>query len=192
MNVIAPFCTSQFIGSLCNLVFKLRWSIFLVQSYEVNSRGLSIFSKSWIPETVRPKAMVYYCHGYGDTCTFFFEGMWLLSSNRNGPVCCFVYCNRYWPFLWYCISGIARKLAMSGYGVFSMDYPGFGLSEGLHGFIPSFDRIVDDVIERYSKVKGVLTCQILLSTDMKMFIVERKLWNFPWNGSWGMIFCFIP
>ncbi|XP_011656037.1 caffeoylshikimate esterase isoform X2 [Cucumis sativus] len=92
------------------------------ETYEVNSRGLSIFSKCWIPETVRPKAMVYYCHGYGDTCTFFFEG-------------------------------IARKLALSGYGVFSMDYPGFGLSEGLHGFIPSFDRIVDDVIERYSKVK---------------------------------------
>ncbi|KAG7033253.1 Caffeoylshikimate esterase [Cucurbita argyrosperma subsp. argyrosperma] len=48
---------------------------------------------------------------------------------------------------------IARKLALSGYGVFSMDYPGFGLSEGLHGFIPSFDKIVDDVIEHYSKVK---------------------------------------
>ncbi|XP_023532059.1 caffeoylshikimate esterase [Cucurbita pepo subsp. pepo] len=92
------------------------------ESYEVNSRGLSIFSKCWIPETVRPKAMVCYCHGYGDTCTFFFEG-------------------------------IARKLALSGYGVFSMDYPGFGLSEGLHGFIPSFDKIVDDVIEHYSKVK---------------------------------------
>ncbi|KAA0032732.1 caffeoylshikimate esterase isoform X1 [Cucumis melo var. makuwa] len=51
--------------------------------------------------------------------------------------------------------GIARQLALSGYGVFSMDYPGFGLSS-LHGFIPRFDRIVDDVIERYSKVKDWL------------------------------------
>jgi len=51
-------------------------------------------------------------------------------------------------------SGIARKLASSGYGFFAMDYPGFGLSEGLHGYIPSFDRLVDDVIEHYSKVKG--------------------------------------
>ncbi|KAA0062854.1 type I inositol polyphosphate 5-phosphatase 4 [Cucumis melo var. makuwa] len=49
--------------------------------------------------------------------------------------------------------GIARKLALSGYDVFSMDCLGFGLSEGLDGFIPSLDRIVDDVIERYSKVK---------------------------------------
>lgn len=52
------------------------------------------------------------------------------------------------------ISGIARKLASYGFGVFAMDYPGFGLSEGLHCFIPSFDQLVDDVIEHYSKVKG--------------------------------------
>lgn len=51
-------------------------------------------------------------------------------------------------------TGIARKLASSGYGVFAMDYPGFGLSEGLHGFIPNFDTIVGDVMEHYSKVKG--------------------------------------
>lgn len=60
-----------------------------------------------------------------------------------------------------------------------MDYPGFGLSEGLHGFIPNFDRIVDDVIEHYSKVKGELTCQILLLTNLKMIVVVRKLDNFP-------------
>jgi len=35
-----------------------------------------------------------------------------------------------------------------------MDYPGFGLSEGLHCYIPSFDLLVDDVIEIYSKIKG--------------------------------------
>ncbi|KAH9739359.1 Hydrolase 4 domain-containing protein [Citrus sinensis] len=92
------------------------------ESYEVNSRGVEIFCKSWLPETSQPKGLVCYCHGYGDTCTFFFEGT-------------------------------ARKLASSGYGVFAMDYPGFGLSAGLHGYIPSFDRLVDDVIEHYSKVK---------------------------------------
>ncbi|KAF8407810.1 hypothetical protein HHK36_006946 [Tetracentron sinense] len=79
--------------------------------YEVNSRGVEIFSKSWFPETSPPKAVVCFCHG------------------------------------------IARKLALSGYGVFAMDYPGFGLSEGLHGYIPSFDRLVDDVVEHFSKVK---------------------------------------
>ncbi|KAJ6734994.1 PHOSPHOLIPASE-RELATED [Salix purpurea] len=92
------------------------------ESYEVNSRGLEIFTKSWLPKSSSPKAVVCFCHGYGDTCTFFVEG-------------------------------IARKLASSGYGFFAMDYPGYGLSEGLHGYIPSFDRLVDDVMEHYSKVK---------------------------------------
>lgn len=90
------------------------------ESYEKNSKGREIFCKSWLPD--KPKAAVYYCHGYGDTCSFFFEG-------------------------------IARKLASSGYAVFAMDYPGFGLSEGLHGYIDSFDGLVDDVIEHYSKIK---------------------------------------
>ena len=35
-----------------------------------------------------------------------------------------------------------------------MDYPGFGLSEGLHGYIPKFDDLVDDVIEQYTKING--------------------------------------
>ncbi|OEL30157.1 hypothetical protein BAE44_0008824 [Dichanthelium oligosanthes] len=50
--------------------------------------------------------------------------------------------------------GVARKIASAGYGVFALDYPGFGLSEGLHGYIPSFDTLVDDVAEHFDKVKG--------------------------------------
>ena len=50
--------------------------------------------------------------------------------------------------------GIAWKLASSGYGVFAMDHAGFGLSEGLHGYIPSFHKLVDDVVEHYSKLRG--------------------------------------
>lgn len=46
----------------------------LLQAFEVNSRGLEIFTKSWVPEIGLPKASVCFCHGYGDTCTFFFEG----------------------------------------------------------------------------------------------------------------------
>ncbi|CAF1782658.1 unnamed protein product [Brassica napus] len=81
------------------------------ESYEVNSRGVEIFSKSWLPEASRPRALVCFCHG------------------------------------------IARRLSLSGYGVFAMDYPGFGLSEGLHGYISSFDLLVEDVIEHFSNIK---------------------------------------
>lgn len=92
------------------------------ESYEVNTRGLQIFSKSWLPENIPIKALICFCHGYGDTCTFFFEG-------------------------------IAKKFVSSGYGVFALDYAGFGLSEGLHGYIPSFDCLVNDVTEHFSKIK---------------------------------------
>ncbi|XP_014512154.1 caffeoylshikimate esterase isoform X1 [Vigna radiata var. radiata] len=91
--------------------------------YERNSRGLEIFCKSWMPESGVPlKAALCFCHGYGSTCTFFFEG-------------------------------IAKRIAAFGYGVYAMDYPGFGLSDGLHGYIPDFDDLVNDVIEHYSKIK---------------------------------------
>lgn len=109
--------------NLDHCLFKMAPSgVKTEERYEINSRGLEIFSKSWLPESGTVKAIVCFCHGYGDTCTFLFEG-------------------------------IAKKIAASGYGVFAMDYPGFGLSEGLHGYIPSFDRLVDDVIEHYSKIK---------------------------------------
>uniref|UniRef100_A0A5B7BC79 Putative caffeoylshikimate esterase-like n=1 Tax=Davidia involucrata TaxID=16924 RepID=A0A5B7BC79_DAVIN len=109
--------------SIDHCLFKVPYDgLKMKELYEVNSRGLEIFSKSWLPEDCPPKAVVCLCHGYGDTCTFFIEG-------------------------------IARKLASFGYGVFAMDYPGFGLSEGLHGYVPSFDTLVDDVIEHYSKIK---------------------------------------
>lgn len=109
--------------SIDHLLFKVpHEGLTTKESIVVNSRGLEIFSKSWLPQTTSPKAVVCLCHGYGDTCTFFLEG-------------------------------VARKIALSGYAVFAMDYPGFGLSEGLHGFIESFDQLVDDVIEQYSKVK---------------------------------------
>lgn len=52
------------------------------------------------------------------------------------------------------VAGVARKLASSGYAVFAMDYPGFGLSEGLHGYIPSLDKLVNDVADHFSKIKG--------------------------------------
>ncbi|KAL7196544.1 hypothetical protein ACSBR1_036534 [Camellia fascicularis] len=43
--------------------------------YEKNSKGLEIFCKSWLPKPgVRIKGALCFCHGYGDTCTFFFEG----------------------------------------------------------------------------------------------------------------------
>ncbi|KAF9614255.1 hypothetical protein IFM89_016547 [Coptis chinensis] len=95
-------------------------SVEVEEFYEKNSKGLEIFSKSWLPKTSL-KAVVCYCHG------------------------------------------TAKKLASCGYGVFALDYPGFGLSEGLNNYIPNFDMLVDDVIEHFSKVKETKKCQNLPS-----------------------------
>ncbi|AES62911.2 monoglyceride lipase, putative [Medicago truncatula] len=110
---------------LDHILFKTAPAGIITQEwYERNSRGLEIFCKSWMPEHGVPiKGALFFCHGYGSTCTFFFEG-------------------------------IARRIAASGFGVYAMDFPGFGLSEGLHGYIPSFDDLVDDVIEYYTKIKA--------------------------------------
>ncbi|XP_045807478.1 caffeoylshikimate esterase-like isoform X1 [Trifolium pratense] len=110
---------------LDHFLFKTAPAGIITQEwYERNSRGLEIFCKSWMPEHgVAIKGALFFCHGYGSTCTFFFEG-------------------------------IARRIAASGFGVFAMDFPGFGLSEGLHGYIPSFDDLVDDAIEFYTKIKA--------------------------------------
>ncbi|XP_050374430.1 caffeoylshikimate esterase-like [Argentina anserina] len=92
--------------------------------YGRNSRGMEIFCKSWLPKSGdQIKAALCFCHGYGSTCTFFFEG-------------------------------IARRIAQSGYAVYAVDYPGFGLSEGLHGYISDFDELVNDVIEQFTSIKG--------------------------------------
>ncbi|XAR52414.1 2-acylglycerol O-acyltransferase [Bertholletia excelsa] len=125
--------------------------------YERNSKGLEIFCKSWLPKPGVPiKGALCFCHGYGDTCTFFFEG-------------------------------IAKQIATAGYAVFAVDHPGFGLSEGLHGYIPSFDDIVDNVIEQYRKIKGKpqvrgLPCYILGQSmggavALKAHLKEPREWD---------------
>ncbi|XP_072959328.1 caffeoylshikimate esterase-like isoform X1 [Typha angustifolia] len=104
-------------------LFKAQYTgVKTMESYMLNSTGLEIFSKCWLPENSRIKALVCFCHGYGDTCTFFCEGF-------------------------------AKRIASAGYGVFALDYPGFGLSEGLHGYIPCFDSLVNNVVEHFSKIK---------------------------------------
>lgn len=81
----------------------------------------------------------------------------------------------YLDMWWLKFSGIARHIAASGYAVYAMDYPGFGLSEGLHGYIPSFDQLVDDVIEQYKKFKGLLPWLITLAIIFRSFSVGNQL-----------------
>ncbi|XP_059316954.1 caffeoylshikimate esterase-like isoform X1 [Lycium ferocissimum] len=122
-RVRSAFVTAQ--QQLDHILFKMAPAdIRLEEWYETNSKGQQIFCKSWLPKPgIRIKGALCFCHGYGDTCTFFFEG-------------------------------IAKYIAAAGYAVYAIDHPGFGLSDGLHGYIPEFDGIVDNVNEQYAKIKG--------------------------------------
>lgn len=55
-----------------------------------------------------------------------------------------------------------------------MDHPGFGLSEGLHGYIPSFDELADNVIENYRKIKGVTSYVLTITQHIIIIILCLK------------------
>lgn len=63
-----------------------------------------------------------------------------------------------WVNLWVSFTGIAKQIAGFGYGVYAIDHPGFGLSDGLHGHIPSFDDLAENAIEQFTKMKGIQIC----------------------------------
>ncbi|XP_020593298.1 caffeoylshikimate esterase isoform X2 [Phalaenopsis equestris] len=136
---------------LDHFLFKAAPSgILMEERYERNAKGMEIFWKSWLPNLgTTTKATLFFCHGYGDTCTFFFEG-------------------------------IAKRIAAAGYGVYAMDLPGFGLSDGLHGYIHSFDEMVDLVIEQ-REVVGLR--HFLLGQSMggavalKIHLKQPKEWD---------------
>lgn len=51
-------------------------------------------------------------------------------------------------------SGTARRIVKAGFGVYGMDYEGHGKSDGLSGYIPNFDHLVDDVSTHYTTICG--------------------------------------
>uniref|UniRef100_A0A804QUY5 Serine aminopeptidase S33 domain-containing protein n=1 Tax=Zea mays TaxID=4577 RepID=A0A804QUY5_MAIZE len=144
--------------TLDHCLFKMAHNeIQMEENYETNSKGVEIFWKSWLPrEGTATKAALFFCHGYGDTCTFFFEG-------------------------------IAKRIAAAGYAVYAMDYPGFGMSYGLHGYIASFDGMVDHVIEQYARIRGMKeVCELphfLLGQSMggavalKVHLKQQQEWD---------------
>ncbi len=43
-----------------------------------------MFIKSWMPKEGRAKGIIFLCHGYGDTVTFFFEGQYSSMYHGSG------------------------------------------------------------------------------------------------------------
>ncbi|CAI5488542.1 unnamed protein product [Closterium sp. Naga37s-1] len=43
------------------------------EEYIINTRGVVLFTKEWLPSDGRFRGVVVGCHGYGETCTYIFE-----------------------------------------------------------------------------------------------------------------------
>ncbi|KAL2896001.1 Caffeoylshikimate esterase [Bienertia sinuspersici] len=87
------------------------------------------------------------------------------------------------------MQGTANRLVKAGYGVYGIDYVGHGKSEGLHGFVPSFEDLVQDCLEHFTKVcereesKG--KPRYLMGESMGgavLLLLHRKMPDF-WDGA---------
>ncbi|CAN4121844.1 unnamed protein product [Withania somnifera] len=80
--------------------------------------------------------------------------------------------------------GIAKYIAAAGYAVYAIDHPGFGLSDGLHGYIPEFDGIVDNVNEQYVGQKLRRLPHFIFGQSMGGAIALKALLKEPgeWDG----------
>lgn len=43
------------------------------EAFILNSRNIEIFTKQWLPIDGPLKGLIFYCHGYSDTCAYLFE-----------------------------------------------------------------------------------------------------------------------
>lgn len=87
------------------------------------------------------------------------------------------------------MKGTATRLAKAGYGVYGIDYIGHGKSEGLPGYVPSFDNLVQDCADHFSNVcereenKG--KARFLMGESMGgavVLLLHRKMPDF-WDGA---------
>uniref|UniRef100_M1CYM0 Esterase/lipase/thioesterase family protein n=1 Tax=Solanum tuberosum TaxID=4113 RepID=M1CYM0_SOLTU len=81
------------------------------------------------------------------------------------------------------------RLAKSGFGVYGIDYEGHGKSEGLQGYVNSFDALVDDCFDHYSKIserkENKKKMRILMGESMGgavVLLLHRKKPEF-WDGA---------
>nr|GMC98236.1 caffeoylshikimate esterase-like [Ipomoea batatas] len=85
--------------------------------------------------------------------------------------------------------GAAMRLVKAGYAVYGMDYEGHGRSAGLLGYVPSFDDVVSDCCDHYSKISEMpenkKKMRILLGESMggaMALLLHRRKPDF-WDGA---------
>ncbi|XP_010520168.1 PREDICTED: caffeoylshikimate esterase-like isoform X2 [Tarenaya hassleriana] len=68
------------------------------------------------------------------------------------------------------MNSTAMRLAKAGFAVYGMDYGGHGKSDGLQGFISSFDDLIDDVSSHYTSI-----CEKDENAGKKRFLLGESM-----------------
>lgn len=87
------------------------------------------------------------------------------------------------------MQGTGKRLVKAGYGVYGIDYIGHGKSDGLHGYVPSFEELVQDCADHFTKVcereENRKKQRFLMGESMGgavVLLLHRKMPNF-WDGA---------
>ncbi|PNT73022.1 caffeoylshikimate esterase isoform X2 [Brachypodium distachyon] len=84
------------------------------EEFVSNSRGMSLFACRWIPSNGKPAKALVFL------------------------------CHGYAVECSVTMRDTGERLARAGYAVYGVDYEGHGKSDGLQGYVPSFDALVQD------------------------------------------------
>ena len=84
------------------------------EEYIKNARGMKLFTCRWLPANARPIKALVFM------------------------------CHGYAVECSVTMRGTGVRLAQAGYAVYGMDYEGHGKSDGLRGYVPSFDVLLGD------------------------------------------------
>ncbi|WCJ26980.1 alpha/beta-Hydrolases superfamily protein [Euphorbia peplus] len=93
-------------------------------SFFTSPRGLTLFTRSWIPlPTIPPRGIICMVHGYGNDISWTFQAT---------PI----------------------FLAQKGFACFAIDIEGHGRSQGLKAYVPNVDLVVKDCIFYFNSIKA--------------------------------------
>ncbi|KAL6562147.1 hypothetical protein OROGR_003154 [Orobanche gracilis] len=92
------------------------------KSYYTSPRGLTLFTRSWLPlQSIPPRGIICMVHGYGTDTSWTFQAT---------PI----------------------FLAQNGFACFALDLEGHGRSQGLKAYVPNVDDVVDDCISFFASI----------------------------------------
>ncbi|PVH33415.1 hypothetical protein PAHAL_8G001400 [Panicum hallii] len=99
------------------------------EEYVRNSRGMSLFACRWLPGK-----------------------RWRNKDPHRPPKALVFLCHGYAVECGVTMRGTGERLARAGYAVYGLDYEGHGRSDGLQGYVPDFQALVQDCDDYFASV----------------------------------------